>query len=183
MKSVFLYSCLFLAVFAAKSQNDFAPGYIISGPKNDTIKGEVKLFIKNEMDYYVKAMFRTKPSGGGRQCLPAKIHGYGVDGRNYAAIKYYDMWVFMQIICKGKIMFYEYKPPVALGNDKMQSQFFILKGGMDDEMVQVFPDSKVKKQVKPFISDDKELLKEIENTELHYDELVGIINKYNERNK
>jgi hypothetical protein len=183
MQQLFITFTALLFGIQLSAQNDFAAGYIISGPKNDTIKGEVKLFIKNEMDYYVKAMFRTRPAGGGRQCLPAKIHGYGVDGRHYASIKYYDMWVFMQVICKGKIMFYEYKPPVALGNDKMQSQFFILKGGLDDEMVQVFPDSKVKKQVKPFIADDKDLVKEIESTDMHYDELVEVINKYNKRNK
>ncbi|MCD6067824.1 MAG: hypothetical protein K0S33_2650 [Bacteroidetes bacterium] len=176
---IFIIACLFCAGLAA--QNDFAAGYII-GPKNDTIRGEVKLFVKNEMDYYVKTMFRNKPAGGGKQYFPSKIHGYGVEDRHYASIKYYDLWVFMQVVCKGKIMFYEYKPPVALGNDKMQSQFFILKGGFE-EMEQIFPDTKVKKQIRSFISDDKELVKEIENTELHYAELVQLIDRYNQRNK
>lgn len=180
MKYTFTLLSLFVFAIVSKSQNDFAAGYII-GPKNDTIKGEVKLFIKNEMDYYVKVLFRAKPVGNGKQYLPAKIHGYGLEDRHYASMKYFDIWVFMQIVCKGKIMFYEYKPPVSMGNEKMESMYFAIKSG-ENEMVQIFPDSKVRKQIKSFISDDKELLKETEGKELHYGELVDIITRYNERN-
>ncbi|MDP2387034.1 MAG: hypothetical protein Q8M29_11720 [Bacteroidota bacterium] len=180
MKLTFTLLLILAFTIPAKSQNEFAQGYII-GPKNDTIKGEVKLFTKNEMDYYVKMFFRNKPVGNGKQYLPAKIHGYGVEERHYASIKYFDIWVFMQIICKGKIMFYEYKPPVSMGNEKMESMYFAMKGG-ENEMVQIFPNSKVKKQLKPFISDDKELTKEMEGLEMHYNEIVDFISRYNERN-
>lgn len=179
MKFLFLLFFLSSIIFGY-SQNDFASGYII-GPKNDTIKGEVKLFTKNEMDHYVKAMFRYKPNTGPKQFLPSKIHGYGFDDKNFQSLKYYDMWVFMQVICLGKIRMYEYKPPVVMGNTKMESAYFIIKGGLE-EMTQIFTDSKIKKQIKPFISDDKELLKEIEKEDLDYNKLVQLIERYNERN-
>ncbi len=182
MKVVFTLLILFVFTISAKSQKEFAEGYII-GPKNDTIKGDVQLFTKNEMDYYVKCFFRHKHIhvGNGKQFLPAKIHGYGVEDRHYASIKYFEMWVFMQVICKGKIMFYEYKPPVSMGNEKMESQYFAFKGG-ENELIQIFPNSKVRKQIKPLIADDKELVKEMEGLEMHYNEIVDFINRYNERN-
>lgn len=179
MKIALLLFFLSFGLFV-HSQNDFAKGYII-GPKNDTTQGEVKLFTKNELDHYVKVMFRLKAPGNGKQYLPQKIHGYGFDGKDYMSIKYYDMWVFMQVVCRGKIMFYEYKAPVAMGNDRMESMYFIIKGGMD-EMTQIMTESKVKKQIKPFISDDKELLKEVEKEDLDYNKLVQLIERYNERN-
>lgn len=179
MKIILLLFFLSFGLFV-HSQNDFAKGYII-GPKNDTIQGEVKLFTKHEMDHYVKVMFKAKPTLGVKQYLPLKIHGYGFEDKNYVSIKYYEMWVFMQVICYGKIMFYEYKLPVSLGNEKMESMYFVVKGGLD-EMTQIITDSKIKKQIKPFISDDKELLKEIEKEDLDYGKLVQLIEKYNLRN-
>ncbi len=180
MKFIFTLFSVFLLLSSVKSQNDFAQGYII-GPKSDSLKGEIKLFTKNEMDYYVKVFFRNKPYGNGKQYLPAKIHGYGLEDRHYVSIKYFDIWVFMQVICKGTIMFYEYKPPVSMGNEKMESQYFAFKGG-ENELIQIFPNSKVRKQLKPLISDDKELVKEMEGLEMHYNEIVDFINRYNERN-
>ena len=179
MKLVLLLFFLSLGLFV-HSQNDFAKGYII-GPKNDTTQGEVKLFSKNELDHYVKVMFRLKPTGNGKQYLPQKIHGYGFDGKDYVSLKYYEMWFFMQVICRGKIMFYEFKPPVAMANDRMESMYFIIKGGLN-EMTEIVMDSKLKKHIKPFINDDKQLVKEIEKEDLDYNKLVQLIERYNERN-
>jgi len=179
MKALF-FIYLVCVAFSTIAQDDLVPGYIIN-VKNDTIKGEIKLSPKNEMDYYVKVLFKGPKAPKAKPQLPAKIHGYGFDNKYFAATKYFNNWVFMQVVCRGKLMFYEYKPPVALGNDKMESIYLILKSGTD-EMVQIFPEAKVKKQIKPFISDDKELLKEIEKEELDYAKLVQLIDKYNSRN-
>jgi hypothetical protein len=180
-KLLLVVSLLISGLLLSQKNADFATGYIVTA-KNDTIKGEVKLNLKNEMDYYVKISFKDKPAGPARAYLPSKIHGYGVEGKDYASIRFYEMWVYMQVVCKGKIMFYEYKPPVALGNDKMQSQYFVLKGGFE-EMTQIYMDGKIKKQIKEFIIDDKELWKETEPQTIDYAALVQLIEKYNSRNK
>ncbi|HEY1041074.1 MAG TPA: hypothetical protein VGF30_16800 [Bacteroidia bacterium] len=182
MRPAFIAFIFIVFAFTARSQNEFAAGYYLNA-KNDTIKGEVKLFTKNEMDYYVKMFFRPLNihTGGGKQMLPAKIHGYGVEDRHYASVKLLEMWVFMQVICTGKVTLFEYKPPVAMGNEKMESQYYVVRAG--EEMEQIFISSKVRKQIRPYISDDKELMKEIEGQEMHYAELVDVITRYNERNQ
>ncbi|MFL5753112.1 MAG: hypothetical protein ACJ76F_06880 [Bacteroidia bacterium] len=175
------FSVYVLMCSGISAQADYAPGYILN-VKGDTVKGEIKVNHKNEMEVYSKVAFREKNPGAVRQMLPAKIHGFSFDGLEYASVRLDNQWVFMQVICRGKIMFYEYKPPVALGNERMQSQYFLMKGGFE-EMDQFFVDSKAKKHLKDYISDDKTLLKDIEALSMDYSGLVQTINKYNERNK
>lgn len=178
----FLYLFILSAVAPALfGQAEYAQGFIVN-TKGDTVKGEIKLNRKNEMEIYTKVMFREKNPGPARQLVPSKIHGFSFDGLEYASVRQDNQWVFMQVVCRGKITFFEYKPPVAMGNERMQSQYFLMKGGYE-EMVQFFVDSKAKKHLKEYIADDKTLLKEIESETMDYSGLVQTINKYNERNK
>jgi hypothetical protein len=174
---------LLFAFFSVEvmAQSNFVSGYIITN-KNDTVKGEIKVNTKNEMEVYSKVSFREKNPGGVRSYLPSKIRGFSYDDAQFASVRNSNQWVFMQILCNGKIMVFEYKPPVALGNDRMQSQYFLMRGGFED-MVQVFMDGKIKKQIKPYIYDDKPLLKEIDTQNLDYSSFLQVINKFNSRNK
>lgn len=170
-----------LSFFLAKAQDEFAKGYI-KFPKKDTLKGEIKLFLENDMDYYSKVLFRPKSLGKPKSYLPNKINGYGYENKHFASMKFMDAWVFMQIICNGKIMIYEFKPSVRMGNDNKESFYFIMKGGMD-ELTQLITDSKLKKQLKPLLSDDKEILKEMEKSDLDFKTAIQLISKYNLKNQ
>jgi len=178
MRLVLFFSLSFLV---ASAQDDFAKGYI-KFPKKDTLKGEIKLFLDNDMDYYSKVFFRPKPVGKPKSYLPNKINGYGYENKHFTAMKFMDQWVFMQVICTGKIMVYEFKPSVSMGNESKESFYFVMKGGVD-ELTQLFPDSKLKKQLKPLFSDDKELLKEMEKTDLDFKSAIQLISKYNLKNQ
>ena|ERR1700741_4269063 len=169
------------AYFGLSAQADYTEGYIVSA-KGDTIRGEIKLNHKNEMEVYSKVMFREKNPGQARQYVPSKIRSFSFDGLEYASVRLDNQWIFMQVVCRGRIMFFEYKPPVALGNERMQSQYFIMKGGFES-LEQFFVDSKAKKHIKPFLADDKEFQKEIENETIDYSGLVYTISRYNERHK
>ena len=150
-------------------------------PKKDTMKGEIKLALKNDMDYYSKVYFRQKPNVKPKQFLPNKITGYGFDEKHFAAMKFMDQWVYMQVICNGKISVYEYKPPVSLGNETKESIYLVMKGGAD-EMTQLDPQGKLKKQLKPIFSDDKEILKELDKKDLDFKMALELISRYNKNN-
>jgi hypothetical protein len=167
----------FFGGFSGSAQTEFSSGYIVN-QKGDTVKGEVKA--KSDMDIYVKIMFREKNPGPIKQCIPAKVRSFGVDGIDYTAVRLNNQWVFMQVLCRGRIMFFEYKPPVSQGNEKMQSQYFVMKGGYES-LTQFFIDSKAKRHIKDHISDDKELMKSIESVTMDYSNLIQTINQYNEK--
>lgn len=156
------------------------PGYIVT-MKNDTITGEVKLNEKDELERYMKMHFIEKSGGPVKHYLPIKIHAYGYDGNDYRAVKYDNQWVFMQVICSGKISVFEFKAPTAWGNERKESAYFVMKGGME-ELSRVYIDSKLKKQIKGFINDDKELWKTYDGRDMDFSAMVQLIRSYNERN-
>ncbi len=185
MKHLIFLSIIFSSVisFAQQKKSATAPiylkGYIINA-KNEKIEGEIKEF-KNDMEAYSKISFRENETKPTKQFIPVKIHGYGIEEMHYASIKWLDMWVFMHVLQKGIINMYEYKPPVAMGNEKMQTQFYVIKGA-NRELIQVFPESKLKKQIKELIHDDKDLLKEMDDMKtFEYGDYVMMVQRYNER--
>jgi hypothetical protein len=179
MKATFILFLIF-SFSIAVAQDEFAKGYI-KMPKKDTMKGEIKLAIKNDMDYYSKVYFRQNPKVKPKQFLPNKINAYGYDGKHFAAMKFMDQWVFMQVICAGKISVYEYKPPVTMGNEAKESIYIVMKGGAD-EMSELDPKGKFKKQLKPLFSDDKGILKELDKKDLDFKMALELISKYNTNN-
>lgn len=157
----------------------FYKGYYINA-KNEKIEGEIKEF-KSEMDAFMKVSFREKENAPIKQFIPAKIHGYGFENRNFASIRWFEMWVFMEVLSKGMISVYEFKPPVSMGNERMESQYFVIKGA-NKEMAQIYPDGKLKKQIKEFIADDKELIKTLDNyKDFKLGEFLSVIEEYNQR--
>ncbi len=150
-------------------------------PKKDTMKGEIKLATKNDMDYYSKVFYRQNSKAKPKQFLPNKINAYGYNDKHFASIKFMDQWVFMQIICVGKISVYEYKPPVSMGNEAKESIYIVMKGGAD-EMSELDPGGKLKKQLKPLFSDDKEIIKELDRKDLDFKMALELISKYNTKN-
>ncbi len=185
MKYLIFISLLCSNIFSFAQQKKTAAvavyikGYIINA-KNEKIVGEIKEF-KNDMEAYSKISFRESETKPTKQFLPVKIHGYGIEELHYASIRWLDMWVFMHVIQKGIINLYEYKPPVAMGNEKMQTQFYVIKGA-NTELIQVFPETKLKKQIKELIHDDKELFKEMDDMKtFEYGDYVMMIQRYNER--
>jgi hypothetical protein len=185
MRQVLIFTFFFIAKsYLAQHKKEvhipvFYKGYVINA-KNEKIEGEVKEF-KNDMDAYMKISFREKEGAPIKQFIPAKIHGYGFENRNFASIKWFEMWVFMEVLSKGIISVYEFKPPVSMGNERMESQYFVIKGA-NKELAQIFPDNKLKKQIREFISDDKELLKTLDNyKDFKLGEFLSVVEEYNQR--
>jgi len=179
MKSVcFLF--FVISFFQLIAQNEYVKGYI-KMPKKDTIKGEVKLFLKDETNYYAQVMFRPKPVGSAKKFLPNKLSGYGYEDKHFIALKIFDSWAFVLQLVKGKITVYEYKPPVSVGNEDKESIYLVMKGG-PDELSELIADAKLKKQLKPLFADDKEFIKELDKQEIDFKTALQLIEKYNSRN-
>ena len=184
---LFLLSCLFLQKIRA--QAEFAPGYIIN-TKHDTLWGEIKVNLKNQTECFAKIYFRTKCDTSLSHGKPSptrsyqanKIDGFGFEGNNYSSVKLDNHWVFMITHCQGKICLFEYKAPVSSGNEKMESEYYVMKGGFENLQI-IAMDSKLKKHMKPFVSDDKILWKDFEKNNFDFGVVMQLISNYNERNK
>ena len=177
--SILFFQLIFSGILL--SQTEFVPGYIINS-KHDTLLGEIKLNLKNEVECFSKINFREKPNGPTRSYQPNKIDGFGIENDHYHSIRIENHWVYMLVHCQGKISVFEYKPPASSGNQKLKSDFYVMKGGFDN-IHQIAIDNKLKKHIRQFFSDDKSLWKEFEKSEFDFSTLLQIASSYNERNK
>ena len=179
--SVSLAFLLIFFVDKSLAQNEFVPGYIINS-KHDTLFGEMRLNLKNEAECFSKISFKEKTNGSIKTYQPHRIDGFGIEGNHYHSVKLDNHWVFMLVHCQGKIGLFEYKPPAFSGNEKLKSDYYVMKGGFEN-LQELAIDNKLKKHIKALVSDDKPLWKDFEKNEFNFGVLVNLISEYNDRNK
>lgn len=170
---------LFLFVNAtAQNQPKFSKGYVVT-LKGDTLKGDIKIpKVGKEHEMFAKVFIKI--SEADQKSLKAeKVKEYVVDGQHFVVRKFDGDMVFMKKLSSGALNLYEYKYETYVMNDvKVRSEYFIEKDGKE-ELTKI-KSGKLKKQIAEVISDNEELVKQVEASDkLEQDQLVQVVNEYN----
>lgn len=178
MKKTVLTSALFLSFCVTFSQITFVKGYMIN-LTGDTVKGEIKMNPKKELDNYAKVFFKD-PSGIQKNYKPDKIKGYGFDNKHFITSKYDGEPTFFKVLSRGHIMLFEMMYEMQLMNEISQkTEYYLAK--KEDTEYEKLKENKYKKQLTELMKDNPEILANAdEGKKFEIEKVVEIVNQYND---
>lgn len=162
--------------FKAQAQSAFFPGYIIL-LTGDTIKGEVKMNPKKDLDLFSKVTFK-KGNEAPKVYKANKVKEYKVEKFVFVSRNIEGEQVFIKRISTGLVNLYEWKIEVMQMNDiKEKVDYFMEKVGEVGPVK--IKSSKFKKQVADAMGDNEEILKGLENKKYDFENIVEVFEEYN----
>lgn len=160
----------------ASAQSTLTAGYIIT-VKGDTLKGQVKFNPKNDLLLYDAITFQTNAADK-KSYRANKIKEYSFDGNVFVSRLIDDKPVFVKRLSAGAVNLYEYKmEEYFMNNIHLRVDYYMEKLG-DSELIHI-RESKFKKQLAEALSDDQDLIKDIQEKKYDYENIVDIFEQYN----
>lgn len=162
-----------------------APGYYVNVQKGDTVRGEVKTNPDSEIDLYTG--FQFKPAKGGK-VMPVttkKAKGYGFEGRNFVLIAYDGGDVYVEVLARGRLNFYEFKYMGKIdGYPAIESAYFIqdnMAEGGDAGLKQINKISNkfYKKGLQPYMKDQPMTWSDLDKFTFDKNKVVAAIVEFN----
>lgn len=165
------------ASLLGNAQISFEEAYIVT-LKGDTIKGEIKLNHKKEIELYSKIMFKASDNNK-KSYTPARLKEYNIRGETFVSGKMDGTHVFLRRASQGRINFYEYQyeEESPSGDVLVNFDYYLQKAG-EEEMVRI-KENKFRKQLAELMSDNKEVVAKLEDKKTEYSEIIDIVKQYN----
>lgn len=175
-KNILTISFLLL-VFQAISQVTFEKGYIIT-LKGDTIRGEIKRNPKKDVELYTKIMFKISENEK-KTYNATKIKEYNIKEQLFIAKQIDNENVFVRRVAVGAINLYEYEyeDQGPSGDAAINTDYYVQKMGKEEWIK--LKENKFRKQLAELMSDNKEIVAELEDKKIALDKILEIIEKYN----
>lgn len=171
-----LASFALLANYAA-AQVTFTPGYVVLNT-GDTIKGEIKNNPKKQFDLFSKVLVKLDEER--RKTYKAdKVKSYTFEDNTFIAKKMDGEMVFMKRISEGAIDLYEfqYEWINAKNETEIRSEYYVEKEGTE-EPVRI-KSGRFRKQIAEIMSDNEEIVKELEDNKYDVENLAEVVENYN----
>ena len=178
MKKLFIVTFVFLCGLTARSQSSMVKGYVVTD-KGDTLKGEIKINPKKEIDNYNKATFKDE-SGMQKIYKPAKTPAYGFNDEHYVAmVAQDDEKKFYKVLTTGNINFYKLGfESMRMNAVSFEVEYYISKTGEKDLVL--IKESKFKKQISEMMSDNLELVESYgDEKKFDFEKALETIKNYN----
>ena len=174
----FFTSLITLFIFSQiTAQIKFVPGYLIND-KGDTLKGELKINPKKELDNYNKAFFKDA-QGQQKNYKPNKVKGYGFDGKHFVAMELDGEPKFYQRLANGSIMLYKVAFEVSSASENSYDfDYFLFREG--DKKLTDVKIGKFKKQLQEWMSGAAEFASDYqEDKKFNEESAINCIKNYN----
>lgn len=163
---------------SAMAQSAFIPGYVVT-TKGDTLKGEIKYNPKKPFLQFRKVSIKISETE--MKTLKAdKVKKYMMGDTTYISWFLEEEQVFIKCLSTGAITLYEaqFEFINSKNETEIESQFFIQKNGSAE--MEKLKSAKFRKQVAEYVSDNAELVKELEEKKYEFENLPDVVNTYNE---
>jgi hypothetical protein len=178
MKKLFTLCALAAVIsFNAAGQSVFTPGYVIT-VKGDTIKGDIKHNPKKEFDLFTKVT--VKIAENQNKTLKAdKVKMFSFAGNTFISTMVDGEPAFLRILSTGAITLYEwqYEWINTKNETEYKTEYYMQKQG-EAEPTRIKA-GRFRKQVAEMISDNEDLVKELEEKKIEYNNLAEVIENYN----
>lgn len=168
-----------LFVFAlsiAFAQSTFVDGYIIT-LNGDTLKGQIKYNPKNDLALFGAVFFQTKPSDK-KSYRPNKIKEFAFDDVVFVSRMVDDKQVFVKRLSYGAVNLYLYKVEQYLMNNMHTYIDYYMEKNGSTELTHV-KENKFKKQLSEVMSDNQDIIKDIQDKKYQYENIVDVFQLYN----
>lgn len=183
MRPILLSLVILLSLSVNAAKKDYDKGYYY-----DLSENKIEGYIYYKSGTFVK--FRTEKDAKAIRLTPDSVKSFHINNMDYLVIRnftvkywggsigtHYDS-AFAQVLVLGKINVYKYK--LIVNNGMAYGFVELLIIGKGDDIVQVKQGGKkFRKQILPYISDNKKLAENIVSEKLNYNDLKRIVSIYN----
>lgn len=161
-----------------------SPGYYVVA-KGDTVKGEVRNNPEDMTEFYNAFFF--KPAKGGK-LMPVsakKAKAYGFDDRHFFQILDNGAEIYVEVLARGRINFYEYKYNGKIdGLPAVESAYFVQDNMAEGEDVKLRELKKInnkfyKKELKPYMKDQPVIWSDLDKFTFNKEAVTNAIKEFN----
>lgn len=166
-----------LSITGMNAQNTFVKGYVIT-EKGDTIKGDVKLNPKKEIELYTKLTFKD-PSGLQKMFKPLKTKGYGYDQNHFITMQDSEGEMkFAKVLVLGPISLYKLGfEGLKMNTVVVEFEYYLVSTENNDK--EMIKESKYKRQLNEWMRDNVSFLEANDEKKFDEQKVIDIINQYN----
>ncbi len=177
--SILLFLTIVTITFNHKAfaQVKYRKGYVIQ-LKGDTLKGEIESNSKKEFDNFRKIKFRASAGMPVKSFNASKLKEYRMDSIIFISRKIDDLDVFIKQILTGTHNLYEGRTEETDGKETSYLPDYFYTKSDETILIQDKP-SKFKKQMIAFMSDNKEIVKALEEEKYNYASVIELFKAYN----
>ncbi len=176
MKNILTTFILFLG-FNLDAQQTFVPGYVVE-LSGDTLKGEIKINPKKELDLYTRVAFKDA-NGLQKTYKPGKIKSYGFDKSVFISGVNDDEPVFLKVLSSGILNLYSLQYEVLQMNELKTKHDYFMKPRSGESLIKI-KHGRFKKQLAEHMADATELVKKIEEDKhLEFENIALVFDQYN----
>lgn len=167
---------LFLVAFA-QAQNTFVKGYMIN-EKGDTLKGEIKLNPKKEIEQYTKLAFKDQ-NGLVKNFKPLKVKGYGFDQNHFVVLEDSERELkFAKVLASGPISLYKLGfEGLKMNSVVLEFEYYLVSIENNDK--ELMKENKYKRQLNEWMRDNVSFLEADQDKKFEEKKVIDIINQYN----
>ena len=159
---------------SANAQANYYKGYVIL-LTGDTLKGEIKMNPKHELDNFTKASYRKNEGSEIKTFNPKKIKEYNVNGVTFVSRNLDGEQIFMKQLSSGLVNLYEEQVEVYQMNEiKVKSDYYMEKAGEAGPIK--IKSGKFRKQVEEVMSDNLDIVKGLQDKTYDFDNIVEVFN-------
>lgn len=175
-KTAILFFCSYLT-FTVHSQNTFVKGYMIN-EKGDTLRGEVKLNPKKEIEQYTKLTFK-EATGAQKNYKPAKVRGYGFEQNHFVVMEDSEHEIkFAKVLATGPIGFYKLGfEGLKMNTVVLEYEYYLVSSENNDK--ELVKETKYKRQLNEWMRDNVSFLEANADKKFDEQKVLEIINQYN----
>ena len=178
MKNFVLFLGCLLNVFIISGQSTnkgFEEGYVILS-NGDTIEGSIKYKSGEE----IKDKLTLKVNEDDKRTYKAAdLTGFMAGETQFVSAKIDEANVFFKTLTEGKLSLYELQIPANQGNSDVFKYVMYIKKAKRKEYTELKA-SNWKKTVAEMITDNDDIVQQIEKGKVKFDELPALIQLYNE---
>jgi hypothetical protein len=163
------------------AEHEWKKGYVVLNT-GDTVKGEVRLNSKKEVDLYTKVQLKISETEK-KSYSPEKIKAYGYEDIRFLSRKVGGEPAFLKVLTAGRINIYEYQYELQRGSSIVsETEYFIEKTDKPDAEPQKLKMSKFKKIVADLMADHTDLVERVqsEDEEFELTNCLQVVQEYNE---
>ena len=163
------------------SSVSYVKGYVIT-LKGDTVKGEIKINQKKEVEPYSKVSVKTQ-TGEVKTFKPEKTKLYVADNVTYVSKAFSGEAFFFKVLSKGAITLYELhfeEASVSNANEALIKAEFFMEKSDGGEIVKI-KSGKFKKQVGEVMQDNEAIVEGINEKKYTYDNIQELFEDYNKQ--
>lgn len=159
-----------------QANQNVVKGWVVNA-KEDTLRGDIKINPKRELDQYLKVAIKVGTTNSNFNASKAKA--YGFEDKVFVSRQIEGEYLFLRQLSEGKVRLLEAKTEkYVMNNTKIYTDYYFEKT-IGPEPTHIKSGKGFKKQMAELMADNADIVKALEEKKYEYEKIVELFDEYN----